>query len=221
MCFQNGVDVAFWLGIKDETELSREKRAEKQQLEQTLHRDKMQDVTNQETVDTQTGAVVTDEEQQELKGARTSSELTQTARLNLRAEQLKPILDRLKEQGSLTNPAQIVDIAGDVKYPGSYPLVVNADSNSLIKAAGGLLESAYTNSAELSRTGYENNELLITQQNVMLNSKGSDKEGLLLQAKDRLNILSKPGWNDELTLELQGEVMFPGRYTFKRGVTMS
>jgi len=219
--FSNDVDVEFWLGIKDETEATRAEQEKVRLEEESLQRDLMKASSSQEVIDAQTGAVVKSDSAEKKDVPLTAGQLAKTERLNLREEQLKPILDRLKAQASLLAPAEIVDIAGDVKYPGSYPLTENANINSLIKAGGGLLESAFTDRAELSRTTYKNSDLLIKQTNILLQTKDSENGGLALKAKDRLNILSKPGWNDELILDLQGEVMFPGKYTFKRGTTIS
>ncbi|PKG37513.1 sugar transporter [Psychromonas sp. Urea-02u-13] len=219
--FSNDVDAEFWLGIKDETESTRTEQNKLKLEEESLQRDLMQASSTIEVVDGQTGAVLKTDSAKKEDVPLTAGQLGKAERLNLREDQLKPILDRLKAQASLLSPAEIVDIAGDVKYPGRYPLTENADVNSLIKAGGGLLESAFTNRAELSRTTYKDTELIIKQTNILLETKNAENGGLVLKAKDRLNILSKPGWNDELILDLQGEVMFPGKYTFKRGTTIS
>ncbi|MCP4324920.1 MAG: sugar transporter, partial [Alteromonadales bacterium] len=219
--FSNDVDVKFWLGIKDETEATRADQDKSKQLHESLQREEMRVASRKESVDAQTGAVVKSDSIGKNDVPLTAGQLAKTERLNLREEQLKPILDRLKAQASLESPAEIVDIAGDVKFPGSYPLTENADVNSLIKAGGGLLESAFTGRAELSRTSYKDSELIIKQTNIQLGTTDSSNGGVVLKAKDRLNILSKPGWNDELILDLQGEVLFPGKYTFKRGTTIS
>ncbi len=42
-----------------------------------------------------------------------------------------------------------------------------------------------------------------------------------LQDRDRLNVFPVPDWNIERTIELRGEVRFPGRYTIQRGEMLS
>ncbi len=39
-------------------------------------------------------------------------------------------------------------------------------------------------------------------------------------SKDRLNVFTKPGWREDNSVELFGEVVFPGKYTFNRGETI-
>ncbi|WP_354623212.1 SLBB domain-containing protein [Psychromonas sp. MME2] len=131
-------------------------------------------------------------------------------------------MTRLRSQASLINPIQVIEIGGDVKYPGTYPLVKNGHVKDAIKAAGGLLESAYLNEAELTRTSYVEDDLKIKQYRLDLHQldAANSKSNYQLRSKDRLNILTKPGWNDELVVTLQGEVRFPGEYSFKRGETI-
>ena len=218
--FSNSLDVNYWLGIKDKTAASLNNETERKIASDVRKQNSIINNSEQTVVDADTGA--------ELEGAEiknndnvTAAELSGIMLLNLREKQLAPILTRLKKQASLENPVQILDISGAVKYPGSYPLTLNANINTLLRASGGLLESAYLDRAELSSLGYENNDLRVTQKAISLSSKGNESRLITLKAKDRLNILSKPGWNDEFSVSLQGEVLFPGTYTFKRGATIS
>lgn len=68
---------------------------------------------------------------------------------------LLPIMDKLKRQSASGQPLKLVEIDGEVKYPGIYPLVSNARVESLITAAGGFQESAYLARAELTRNQIE------------------------------------------------------------------
>ena len=42
-----------------------------------------------------------------------------------------------------------------------------------------------------------------------------------MKEMDRLNIRRLPDWSPEQTIELSGEIMFPGKYTIRRGETLS
>lgn len=44
---------------------------------------------------------------------------------------------------------------------------------------------------------------------------------IYLKSKDRLNIFTKPEWREDYSIELVGEVVFPGTYTFRRGETIN
>jgi polysaccharide export outer membrane protein len=72
---------------------------------------------------------------------------------------LLPIINRLKQQAAAGEPMQLVEVDGSVKYPGIYPLAINAKIDDLLKASGGLLESAYLKRAEITRNYLINNQL--------------------------------------------------------------
>ena len=136
---------------------------------------------------------------------------------------LLPIIDKLKRQAAVGQPLQLVEVDGEVKYPGVYPLVKNGRVDSLISAAGGFLESAYLGRAELTRSKIEGIEAKKVSKNIELTSilAGNTTDNILLQSKDRLNVHKIPSWSENLTVELKGEFVFPGRYTIRRGETLS
>lgn len=145
--------------------------------------------------------------------------LTKFSRQNL----LLPIIAQLKRQAAVGQPLQLVEIDGEVKYPGDYPLVKNAHIDSLITAAGGFQESAYLERAELTRNQIEGISVRKISKNIALSSilAGNLSANILLQSKDRLNVHKIPSWSENLTVELRGEFVFPGRYTIRRGETLS
>ena len=136
---------------------------------------------------------------------------------------LTPIIAQLKRQAAVGQPLQLVEIDGEVKYPGGYPLVNNAHVDSLITAAGGFQESAYLERAELTRNQIEGISVRKISKNIELSSilAGNLSANILLQSKDRLNVHKIPSWSENLTVELIGEFVFPGRYTIRRGETLS
>ena len=144
---------------------------------------------------------------------------TLASRVNL----LSPIIEQLKRQSAAGQPLQLVDIDGEIKFPGTYPLVNNARVSKLISAAGGYLESAYLSRAELTRNKIEGITLKKTSKNIDLSAiiKGDSSANVLLKSKDRLNIHKIPAWSENLTVELKGEFVFPGRYTIRRGEKLS
>lgn len=142
-----------------------------------------------------------------------------------RKRMLKPVINKLQEQARHGHPLQLVEIAGEVKVPGLYPLSRNANIKSLIVAAGGLTESSYMKVSEVTRSeiGPEG----VAQVNHISFSPLEALEALeghsdiKLQSKDRINIFSVPSWQEELKITVKGEVEFPGEYTIKRGETIS
>jgi len=134
---------------------------------------------------------------------------------------LLPVIQKLQLQAAAGEPMQLVEVVGSVKHPGIYPLVKAADVKSLVTAAGGLLESAYTNKAELTRNSLSSNGAIKESMNIDLGVHLEGSEHTLLQSKDRLNVLQIPSWQENHIVELRGEFMFPGKYTIRRGETLS
>ena len=136
---------------------------------------------------------------------------------------LLPIINQLKRQGASGKPIQLVEIDGQVKFPSIYPLAKNARISDLIAAAGGVTESAYLARADVTRNivtpeGVSKKSLSVNIANAL---QGKPKDNLLLQSKDRLNIHKIPAWSENYTIELRGEFVFPGKYTFQRGDTLA
>jgi len=136
---------------------------------------------------------------------------------------LLPIIQKLKRQGGSGQPIQLVEIDGSVKFPGVYPLAKNGRVDDLILAAGGLDESAYLARAELTRNLVRSQ--FVSKLSLPINLaealQGSQPDNILLQSKDRLNIHQIPAWSENHTVELRGEFVFPGKYTIRRGESLS
>jgi protein involved in polysaccharide export with SLBB domain len=135
---------------------------------------------------------------------------------------LTPVITKLKQQASINSPMRLVEINGHVTYPGIYPLMEYGRVSDLINAAGGLLESAYVNEAEITRmrTGDSSQ---VEHVRFALNEAlaGSEQNNLTLQSKDSLNIFSIPNWQENIKVDLKGELKFPGLYTIRRGETLT
>ena len=137
---------------------------------------------------------------------------------------LAPIILRLKEQATVTNPVRLVEVDGHVKYPGVYPLQNNGNVSDLLKAAGGVIESAYLERAELTRVLTQRANTAVEHIDVNLSlamSNSQSSSNVTLRSKDRLNVLSVPNWQENVTVTLSGEVKFPGIYTIRRGESMA
>ncbi|WP_241970306.1 SLBB domain-containing protein [Idiomarina seosinensis] len=142
-----------------------------------------------------------------------------TARFS-RSRLLDSVIARLSAQGSVDNQAQYIRVSGEVRYPGEYPLVVNANVKDMIAAAGGLKESAFLARAEVTRTTIENGEAQTEYLPFNLESVLSGNETIDVQARDRLNVFRIPEWSDTVDVEIGGEVRFPGTYAVRRGDTL-
>lgn len=200
----NGIKQDYWYG----TFANRKARAG--QADQTV-----------EVLDNETGAVVERGENTDLNIADADSN-TDAAELRKasREAMLAPIIERLKEQATYGSPAKVIDISGAVKFPGLYPLAENSDMNSLIDAAGGLTQDAYLASAELTNRTLQGDRTEIERLNFDLRSALAGDYPLRLSPQDHLIIKSQPDWQEGMVVELQGEFVFPGKYTFRRGETL-
>ncbi|WP_350432814.1 SLBB domain-containing protein [Shewanella sp. H8] len=140
-----------------------------------------------------------------------------------RKELLFPVVTKLTQQSNAQQGIKIVAIAGKIRHPGVYPLTSNAKVTDLLKAAGGLLEGAYTERAELTRTHTTAAMSDIIHKNINLHAviNGNQQEDLELEGRDMVTILTTPEWQERKIIEIKGEVKFPGTYNIRRGETLS
>lgn len=106
-----------------------------------------------------------------------------------------------------------VEVRGAVKYPGQFELGENIKTvKQLILAAEGLSEMAYEGVAILHR---ENKDLTIRIQNVdvhgIMNGTSPD---MALENNDILFVPNKSETLSERTIDVKGEVVYPGTYPF-------
>lgn len=136
---------------------------------------------------------------------------------------LEPVNRQLVKQGASGEPIQLVEIDGQVKFPGTYPLTVNSKVTDLVKAAGGVTESAYLSRIDITRNSVKS--LQAQKKNLQINLlaalNGDESLNLKLKSKDRVHIHQIPAWTENHTVELKGEFVFPGRYSIQRGDTLS
>ncbi|MCO7188720.1 MULTISPECIES: SLBB domain-containing protein [unclassified Pseudoalteromonas] len=127
---------------------------------------------------------------------------------------LAPVLAQLEYQSSSSSESQIIEVLGQVRFPGIYPISKDMKASDAISAAGGLLESAYTEFAEITR---EQGDGQVAHIKVPLTSEGIESS---INSRDVLNVLMKPNWQVSYRVTLKGEVTFPGEYIVKRGETL-
>ncbi|MGP1832755.1 SLBB domain-containing protein [Shewanella frigidimarina] len=140
-----------------------------------------------------------------------------------RKELLYPIVTKLTQQGNSQHGIMIVAIAGKIRHPGVYPLTNSAKVTDLVKAAGGLLEGAYVERAELTRTHTTStiSDIIHKQINLYAAINGNQEDNIELKGRDMVTILTTPEWQERKVIEVKGEVKFPGTYNIRRGETLS
>jgi polysaccharide export outer membrane protein len=93
----------------------------------------------------------------------------------------------------------------------------------LILAGGGTKDSAYLMEAEITRIGIDEEQKAFVEhlrigQDVLLDNNRS--EAYILQPYDSLSIKPIPLWREGESIEISGEVNFPGTYPIKLGETL-
>ena len=141
-----------------------------------------------------------------------------------RAEQLDPVLADLNRQSTSTQPSQVVNIGGNVRMPGAYPLEAGMTVADLVRAGGSLDEAAFGAEAELARFEVVNGESRRTAMvsiNLAAALAGDATADIALQPFDMLTIRRIPQWAQQEVVTIEGEVRFPGRYPVQRGETLA
>lgn len=137
---------------------------------------------------------------------------------------IEPILEELELQAHFGTPNQVVSVTGQVQAPGTYPMETGMRVSDLIRAGGNLSEEAFTLKAELVRyevigNQYRNTEVIEVDLGAIL--RGSNTANLVLTEHDNLRISGLPEWDSLWSVELKGEVTFPGEYRIRRGETLA
>ena len=136
---------------------------------------------------------------------------------------IQPLLEDLKLQSNIGLPEDVVRIDGRANVPGEYPFEAGMTVRDLIRAGGGLSDSAYGGSAELTRYSVVNGESRRTelvQVDLAAVLHGDPAANLRLEPFDSLSIKEVEAWTDRESITLRGEVKFPGTYSIKRGETL-
>lgn len=141
-----------------------------------------------------------------------------------RQRTITPIVEELRRQATFDRPASQVQISGNVRAPGLYPLEEGMRVSDLIRAGGRLSEEAYTMEAELTRYSVTEGETRIVETrsiNLAGVLRGDSSADVLLAPYDFLSINRIPEWDSTWTVTLDGEVTFPGEYRVQRGETLA
>ena len=118
-----------------------------------------------------------------------------------------------------------VYITGEVAKPGRYPLTTNMHVEDLVRVAGGVKRSAYTESADLARfdmNASRANPSDLLELNLTAAMSGDEKADIPLRDGDILTIRQLPRWKDiGAAMTVRGEVLHPGTYGIEPGERLS
>jgi protein involved in polysaccharide export with SLBB domain len=123
-----------------------------------------------------------------------------------------------------TDPAT-VSIQGEVARPGKYPLGENLTAAGLVRLAGGLKRSAYSEEADLTRYPIEQGTRVVGEHVSVPLARALAAEpdsDMRLHDGDVLTVRQLSGWNDiGATIQVKGEVVHPGTYGIQDGERLS
>lgn len=127
-----------------------------------------------------------------------------------------PSIHDLKDLGSIT-------VTGEVAKPGTYVYAENTTLEDAIMLAGGLLESASTVKIEVSRrvkNPKSDKPSEVTGELFTFTFKDGyvldDEIGFVLQPYDYVMVRRSPGYEEQRTVRVTGEVVFPGTYVMTK-----
>jgi protein involved in polysaccharide export with SLBB domain len=136
---------------------------------------------------------------------------------------LASVIRELELQATPDQPEQVVSIDGRIKAPGHYPLEPEMHVSDLIRAGGSLEDAAFRGQAEVTRYDVTESDGRSTQLipvNLAAIRHGDPTADLVLKPYDVLIIKPIPQWMEPGTIEVAGEVRFPGKYPIHQGETL-
>jgi polysaccharide export outer membrane protein len=107
-------------------------------------------------------------------------------------------------------PSRVVDIGGQVQYPGPYTLDAGGRVADLVRMAGGLVDGAFVEGAALRRGGAEGTRIIFDLEKALKDPRSTDN--LLLEHGDRLEVPRRSN-----TITVVDEVQRPITIAFAPG----
>jgi protein involved in polysaccharide export with SLBB domain len=134
---------------------------------------------------------------------------------------VEEVVFRLQAQAKEPASTKVVEISGDVRLPGQYPLLADRGLETLIALAGGYENSAYLETAEVTRLAFtDEGGVRISTFKAPL-GEGVEEGGFELQPLDRVRISQIPNWSYGDSVGVTGAVAFPGEFPIQPGEKLS
>ena len=141
-----------------------------------------------------------------------------------RQRAVQPLLAELLLQATIDLPMQQVQVSGNVRAPGVYPLESEMRVSDLIRAGGNFSEDAYALKAELTRYSMQTSgarQIAFIDIDLDAIRRGDENADVVLREYDYLTIKRAPEWDSIWIIELEGEVVFPGVYRVRQGEALA
>ncbi|PCJ23166.1 MAG: hypothetical protein COA96_12370 [SAR86 cluster bacterium] len=153
-----------------------------------------------------------------------------------RGENLRGLLGELNSQASFNNPAALISVAGNVRFPGEYPYLEGMSVGDIVNSAGGMLENSDEKYALLVRK--RDNQGAITVEDAIVNAlsinsaksvnrgdallvfaANASRVGLLGAVIEQLKSQSDSKERSRV-VRASGQVRFPGEYPLYEDMTV-
>ncbi len=108
----------------------------------------------------------------------------------------------------------LLRVYGSVGMPGTYEFVEDETLAGLLRLAGGFRPEAYRDRIEVERFDPEDSEVSTS---ILLRGESALLAGFEMKMGDRVFVRSIPGWQRSASVEIVGEVKFPGVYVIDEG----
>jgi protein involved in polysaccharide export with SLBB domain len=117
-----------------------------------------------------------------------------------------------------------ITINGNVLKPGVYPYASKMKIEDLIILAGGLKEAASLSNIQVAQRSFEvdksnSNSEIAKVQTISINKelKSDPNFDYELKPFDIITVFSIPGYQEQIQVEINGEVIYPGKYVLAKG----
>ncbi len=137
-----------------------------------------------------------------------------------RSELIEEVVFRLEAQAKSPATTNVVEVSGDVRLPGRYPLLDDRSMEMLFALAGGFENSAFVDEVEVTRLSFDvQGRARIATFKVGI--RAAMDNSFQLQPLDRIRVSRIPNWSYGDTVELTGSILFPGNYPIVPGEMLS
>ncbi len=134
--------------------------------------------------------------------------------------------DTIRIRGRYETDAPKVTIRGEVQRPGAYALSQGMTAAKLVRMAGGFRRSALLDDADLASYVVQDGKQVVSKRAIVkIGTAVNDNDpsaDVALKPGDVLTVHQVSGWNDiGASVELDGEVTYPGTYGLQEGERLS
>jgi polysaccharide export outer membrane protein len=138
-----------------------------------------------------------------------------------RQDLIEEVVFRLQAQSKTPSETNLVTVTGDVRLPGTYPLLQNREISELIELAGGFEASAYLDRAEVTRLSFEaDGTANLSTASIPLADILNGTSEFSLEPRDQIQIRRIPNWSYGDVVKISGAVLSPGDYPIAPGETL-